>query len=140
MKLHALLLGVTAAWAISIPGHVVHEKRFVDSGLNRGQRVEGTSIATFRIGLKQGNLDRGYDYLLNISHPSSEHYGKHWTAEDVRKAFAPPTETVESVKGWLNSFGIDHATEDRGWLSFDIPVADAERLFKAQVRIPMNEF
>lgn len=42
-----------------------------------------------RIALAQSNLDKGEEWLMDVSHPTSEKYGKHWTAEDVANAFAP---------------------------------------------------
>jgi tripeptidyl-peptidase-1 len=132
MKLQALLLVATVASALPKPGYVVHEKRFTDTGLRRGNRVDAGAVTTFRIGLKQGNLAKGYDYLMSVSHPSSSNYGKHWTADEVRKAFAPSAESIEAVQEWLTSYGIARGTEERGYLSIEIPVADAERLFAAK--------
>lgn len=42
-----------------------------------------------RIALTQSNLDKGEEWLMDVSHPTSEKYGKHWTAEDIANAFAP---------------------------------------------------
>ena len=131
MKLQILLLGAVAASALSIP-NVVHERRFTETGLHQGQRVDGTSITTFRIGLKQNNLEHGYDYLMNISHPDSPHYSKTWSAEEVRDAFAPSAETIEAVQEWLARDGIAAVTESRAWVSVKMTVADAERLFNAR--------
>ena len=128
MKLQLLLLTATVALALPKPGHVVHEKRFTETGLRRGERVGAGAVTTFRIGLKQGNLEKGYDYLMNVSHPSSSNYGKHWTADEVRNAFAPSAESIEAVQEWLASYGLAPGTEERGYLSIEIPVADAERL------------
>lgn len=132
MKLQGLLFKAAVVSAISNGDPVVHERRFADHTLHRGQRVDGTSITTFRIGLKQSNLEYGYDYLMNVSHPSSEHYGKLWSPEEVRKTFAPSQQSIEHVRNWLGSHGIESITEERGFLSFETTVADAERLFAAQ--------
>ena len=129
MKIQGLFLAAAAASAISDADYVVHERRFVDTGLHRSKRVEGTSITNFRIGLKQSNLEYGYDYLMNISHPSSEHYGKLWTSEEVRRTFAPSSESIGSVRDWLHSYGIESVADSRGFLSFEATIADAERLF-----------
>jgi tripeptidyl-peptidase-1 len=46
--------------------------------------------------------------------------------------FAPPEETLRSVKAWLTASGIHHSRishyENKGWLAFDASVAEAERL------------
>ena len=113
-------------------GRVVHEQRESPSGIRQGDRVDGTAFVTFRVGLKQRNLENAYEYLLNISHPASPHYGKHWSAEEVQTAFAPSRETVEAVHNWLISEGIDHVTEHRGWLSFESTVAYVEDMLNAE--------
>jgi tripeptidyl-peptidase I len=68
----------------------------------------------------------------NRSHPDSENYGKHWTAQEVHDMFAPEEETVESIKAWLTDFGIHSArivhSENKGWIAADITVEEAEAL------------
>lgn len=132
MKLQALLLNVTAVLGLATTKYVLHERRFAEHGLDRGKRLDGSSITTFRIALKQSNLQHGYDYLMGTSHPSSENYGKHWTPEEVRKAFRPSDESSEAVQDWLASYGLQRGSEERGYLSVTIPVADAEKLFRAE--------
>ena len=88
MKLQLLLYAFTATVLAAPTEHVpsvVHEKRYVHPGRERGARIDGTSVTSFRIALTQRNLDKGYDHLMSVSHPSSPNYGKLWTAEDVRK-------------------------------------------------------
>ena len=41
--------------------------------------------------------------------PHSENYGKHLTAEQVTRMFAPPEDRVEAVRNWLISAGIARA-------------------------------
>ena len=48
-----------------------------------------------RIGLVQSNLDKGYDWLMEVSSPESETYGKHWTPKQVAEAFAPRSVFIE---------------------------------------------
>ena len=127
----ALAASTLAAPATSLFRHVVHEKRSGLTGLQRGQRVEGDSIVTFRIGLKQSNLEYGYEYITNVSDPSSSDYGKLWTAEDVRNTFAPSKESTDSVRGWLASSGVGKVTEKKGFLSFETTVDHAEQLMQS---------
>jgi len=42
-----------------------------------------------RIGLTQSNMDKAWDWLMEVSSPASEKYGEHWAAKDVAEAFAP---------------------------------------------------
>ena len=126
-----------AAAAFAVPSdHVVHEKRddSASSRWVRRERVRPHAILPVRIGLKQNeaNLDRAHDYLMDISHPSSINYGKHWTPEEVIDAFKPTDETVESVRQWLIDSGVDSKiithSDNKGWLAFHAPVEQVESL------------
>lgn len=68
----------------------------------------------------------------NRSHPDSENYGKHWTAQEVHDMFAPEEETVDNIKSWLTDFGIHGArivhSENKGWIAVDVTVEEAEAL------------
>lgn len=89
-----------------------------------------------RIGLSQGNLEKGHDMLMEVSHPESPKYGKYYTAEEIHDIFAPADEAVQAVKEWLYSFGIDKSrvvhSENKGWIAFDASVEEAESLLKAE--------
>ena len=85
----------TAALAVSVVAspfstHVVHERRsHAPNGWTKRSQLHRNAILPMRIGLKQSNIDRGYEYLDDVSHPSSPNYGKHWTAKQVAETFAP---------------------------------------------------
>jgi tripeptidyl-peptidase-1 len=111
---------------------ILHEERHEFADLYRGDRIDGTSVAKFKIGLKQSNLDDVYEYLLNISHPSSPHYGKLWSVDEVHEKFAPPEESVDIVREWLEGSGIDNVTVRNGWLHFESDIARVEDLLKAE--------
>lgn len=83
-----------------------------------------------RVGLTQQNLDSAHEHLMDLSHPASPNYGKHWTADQVVDAFKPSDETVGAVSKWLAEHGInDHVhSENKGWLAFHATVEQAERL------------
>ena len=70
--------------------HEVHEKRHSHpAGWTRRGELDYGAILPMRIALTQSNLDKGYQWLMDVSHPKSEKYGQHWSAEDVAQAFAP---------------------------------------------------
>lgn len=50
--------------------------------------------------------------------------------------FAPPEATVNAVKEWLHSSGIDHSrvvhSDNKGWIAVDVTVEEAERLLLAE--------
>jgi tripeptidyl-peptidase-1 len=47
--------------------HILHEKREIPaSDWVKGARIESTAILPIRIGLSQGNLDKGHNMLLEV--------------------------------------------------------------------------
>jgi tripeptidyl-peptidase-1 len=87
MKLSLLALIGFAAYASAAPAppssHVVHEKREVQhqKWARRDIKLNRDAVIPMSIGLTQSNLDKGYDYLMDVSHPQSPNYGKHWSLE-----------------------------------------------------------
>lgn len=80
---------------------------------------------------------------MTRSHPESPNYGKHWTADEVVRAFAPSDDTVAEVRAWLNEAGIDDSrllhTENQGWLAFPATNAEAESLLHTEYYHYVNE-
>jgi tripeptidyl-peptidase-1 len=75
--------------------HVVHEKRHSHpAGWTRRAELSNSAILPMRIALTQSNLEKGHQWLMDVSHPSSEKYGRHWSAEEVAQAFAPRYSTT----------------------------------------------
>jgi tripeptidyl-peptidase-1 len=70
------------------------------------------------------------------SDPRSPKYGQYWSSEEVHDMFAPPEESVETVKEWLVTFGIHDArivhSDNKGWLAFDATVEEMEGLLMAE--------
>ena len=82
------LAGALATTAVALPAsvsHVVHEKRSsLSSWVARTDvKPNGSIRLPVRIGLTQSNLHLGHDILMDIADPSSQNYGKHWTAKQV---------------------------------------------------------
>jgi tripeptidyl-peptidase-1 len=70
----ALTLFATAQCVVVPKAHVVHEKRAVTpSRWVKRERLSPAVILPMRIGLKQKNLHRGYDLLMDVlvMHPFS---------------------------------------------------------------------
>lgn len=117
----------------------LHEKRNVlhrNSGLVKRSKLDGGTILPIRIGLTQNELHKGYGWLMDVSHHESSNYGKHWTAEEVNRAFAPSAETVQTVRDWLIVSGFDNeritVSDNKGWLALHATVEEAEKLLKAE--------
>nr|POF26206.1 tripeptidyl-peptidase sed1 [Quercus suber] len=140
--LYKQLLIVSASVAVAfaspiISNYVLHEKRAQhETGWAKVEALDRRALLPMRIGLTQRNLDKGYQWLEDVSHPESEKYGKHWSPKEVAEAFAPSTETVEAVKAWLHSAGIDSSrtkqSQGLNWLEFEATVDEAEELLKTE--------
>ena len=88
-----LAAGTFAAFAsaspINIP-HSVHEKRWeTPVGWAKRDALDRRTIMPMRVGLAQSNLDKGFDWLMEVSSPESPRFGKHWSGKQVAEAFAP---------------------------------------------------
>jgi len=83
----AILTGLAAcASAAPAPAsHVVHEKRStqLQKWSRRDVKLSRDTVIPISIGLTQSNLDKGYEYLMDVSHPGSDNFGKHWSMEKV---------------------------------------------------------
>ncbi|KAJ5618801.1 subtilisin-like protein [Penicillium lagena] len=117
--------------------HALHEKRDRPStDWVKGARVEADSVLPMRIGLSQSNLEKGYDYLMEVSHPDSPSYGQYWSADEVHEAFSPSQDAVDSVRGWLVAAGIHPSrivhSDNKGWLAFDAYAHEAEKLMMTE--------
>lgn len=90
MKLSILaVVGGFAAYAAAAPAHspyVVHEKRETTSekwSRRSDIKLNRDAVIPMSFGLTQRNLENGYDFLMDVSHPKSKNYGKHWSMEKV---------------------------------------------------------
>ncbi|KAK3071726.1 hypothetical protein LTR53_008121 [Teratosphaeriaceae sp. CCFEE 6253] len=138
----ALATAVLAS-PVAIP-HSLHEKRYeLPSGWAKRETLDRRAILPMKVGLAQGNLDRGAEWLDEVSIPTSSMYGKHWTAKEIAAAFAPSDETVDAVKLWLTSAGIHgpriKQSQSLSWLEFNATVDEAEELLKTKYHVYEHE-
>ena len=121
--------------------YISHEQRssfgpISARSLHTRSKLSGYDILPIRIGLTQSDLDAGHDWVMDVAHPESPNYGKHWSAADVNAAFAPSAKSVSAVRDWLISAGINaeeiSLSDNKGWLAFDATVEEAEVLFQAK--------
>ena len=126
---------VASAFAAPTSNHVLHEKRETRLPHVR-TRVDPDSIIPIRIALRQSNLESGYERMMGVSHPTSESYGKHLSAEEVHDIFAPSDDTVQIVKDWLLDSGLGEADirhyDNKAWLAVDMPAAHAGKLLRTE--------
>ena len=89
---NVLAAGALVAAAVASPTdhYAVHERRnAAPVGWASRGHVKRDAVLPMRIALSQRNLDKGYDHLMDVAHPESANYGKHWTAKQIAEAFAP---------------------------------------------------
>jgi len=131
----ALVVGAIAAPATPAKRHVIHEKRdSLPMNWRRNAKLHPDSTLPVRIALTQSNLDKADEFLMDVSHPKSPNFGKHWTAKQVAEMFAPTKETVAAVADWLSENGVTEFSQSQSlnWIHADVSVGTAERLLKTE--------
>ncbi|KAJ6542703.1 subtilisin-like protein [Mycena capillaripes] len=135
-----LLMGLSLVSATPSPRpHSIHEQRTsIAHGWSRvDASVPPTALIPLKIGLKQSNIDKLHDHLLDVSHPDSENYGKHWTPEEVKAYFRPSNASVEVVMEWLEEAGVERGrielSKGENWVQVtDMNVKEAERILNTE--------
>lgn len=92
MRFSNFALGALTASAIASPTshYAVHERRDrAPHGWSKREQLDGRAVMPMRIALAQKNMDRGDEFLQNVSHPNSANYGQHWSAKQVANMFSP---------------------------------------------------
>ena len=142
MRYSLLALGALVASVLAAPStkYVRHEKRDrAPAGWWKTSKLEKTNALPMKIALTQSNIHKLEDYLMEVSHPTSEKFGKHWSSKQVADTFAPSKETVDTVRDWLISAGIPaeriSQSQSMGWLNFDATVEEAESLLKTEYHL-----
>ncbi|EIW82301.1 subtilisin-like protein [Coniophora puteana RWD-64-598 SS2] len=138
----ALALSVLAEPTLS--PYTLHEKRdAIPAGWSRDRKYHATASVPLRFALAQNNIDSIGDLLLDISHPESENYGKHWTAAQVAAKFAPSATSVDAVRTWLEQSGVEPhritITPSKGWIEVSSTVEEAESLLQTDYHVYGHE-
>mgnify|MGYP005988571601 CR=1 FL=1 len=84
------------------------------------------------IQLKEENLHKLQQRVLEISDPDHEDYGKHMSKGDINALTAPTNETIDIVTSWLASHGVDAGKLSNGFMPVAITVAQAKALLGAE--------
>ena len=117
---------------------VTHEsRRAVPHGWTAVRRAEPDVLLPLQIAPVQPNLDKLDAYLMDVAHPASPNYGKHWTHAEVADTFRPSAEAVDAVRGWLVDDGfIDPSrvalSKSGAWLMLNATIEEAEHLLDTE--------
>jgi len=140
LSLFAAALGVVAAAPSRRSPLILHEKRAaepVDWEVTR--RLEANKVLPMRFGLSQQNVHRVEELLMEVAHPESPRFGKHYTPEEVVDLFAPSAETIATVTDWLVGAGFSRdrlrISANKGWISMDATTAEVEDLLNAEYHV-----
>jgi tripeptidyl-peptidase-1 len=132
-----LLTAATAAPASKFGRHVIHERRDrLPTHWNKNSMLHKDSYIPLRIGLKQSNLHRADEFLMDVSHPDSPNFGKHWSAKQIAETFSPSEDSVSSVLDWLAEYGIARnrikQSQSLNWIEAHVTAAEAETLLNTK--------
>jgi tripeptidyl-peptidase-1 len=76
---------------------------------------------------------------MEIADPTSGKYGQHMSAKEVGELFRPSSESIESVRDWLHSSGIDSKRHrlslGQGWLKFYATVEELESILSTEYHV-----
>ncbi|KAG9312126.1 hypothetical protein JVU11DRAFT_7414 [Chiua virens] len=133
-------LGLLAAAEPVLSPYTLHEKRtHVPVGWMLKRRHDPSAPLPLRFALAQRNIDDIGKYLMEVSHPESANYGKHWSAGNVLETFAPSDEAIDAVRSWLLESGVEsdriRLTSNKGWIEVTSTVEEAERLLQAKYNL-----
>lgn len=123
---------------------VVHERRnALPPGWSTAGAAPADATMRLRLGLAQRNMHKLDEYLLDVSHPESPNYGKHWTTAQVADTFAPAPESIDTVRTWLASVGVApqrvRLAPGKVWLELNATVAEAEKLLATDYKVYAHE-
>ncbi|KAG8221268.1 peptidase S8/S53 domain-containing protein [Butyriboletus roseoflavus] len=140
ISLVALTFALLSGAKPTLSPYNVHEKRtHIPAGWSLTRRHDATSTIPLRFALKQRNIEDIGDHLNDVSHPKSPNYGKHWTAADIARTFAPSDETIDMVRNWLITSGIEEEQitlgRTKGWIRVDVTVEEAEQLMNSEYNV-----
>lgn len=134
--LAAFVVAVTAS-PVARSSYVVHETRsIIPADWSHHSRLHEAAVLPVRIGLTQQNLHRAEEFINEVAHPSSDKYGQHWSPKKIAEMFAPSQESIDEVKAWLSTSGIDPArislSPSQSWITFNATRLELESLLKTE--------
>ncbi|KAL3959176.1 hypothetical protein ACCO45_007338 [Purpureocillium lilacinum] len=84
------------------------------------------------ISLKEQNMDKLQQRLLQISDPGHADYGKHMSKSDIEALTAPSKANIGVVKEWLKAHGVQAGEVSSGSIAITVTTTQAEELLGAK--------
>lgn len=119
-----LLLSVSA----SPSSNVFESLQELPRGWTHARSAQPDEVVRLRLSLKQQNLDRFYDSLLQVSTPGHPRYGAHYEGHELRSLLRPSAEASSTALAWLRDNNVTAVRDDGDYLYFRTTVAAADRL------------
>ena len=137
LNITALALSVELVNASPFSRRVVHERHnTTPHGWSLHRRADPDLHIPLFFALAQSNVHNLDSYLYDIAHPTSPNYGKHWSPARIAETFRPTEETIDAVRAWLHSEGVDpdrvRLSKDGGYVNVEMSVAEAEAMLETE--------
>jgi tripeptidyl-peptidase-1 len=127
---HTLTAESRAVYSSGIPGSA--------ASWVKGSRASMDQVIylDFTLAASEVKLKSAAQTLQNISEPTSENFGQHWTAEQVTRYFEPSKDSVREVLTWLSASAVPRsslrASRNGGHIFINTTVEQAEKLLGTQ--------
>ncbi|KAI9753140.1 MAG: hypothetical protein M4579_005302 [Chaenotheca gracillima] len=104
----------------------------VPSGWTLKGRPDPAQPIALQIGVKQQNLARFEQTLLQVSDPSHASYGQHWEGDAVADLLRPLGQASASVTQWLKDFNVTEVQDMGSWVNFVTDVGTADKMLDTE--------
>lgn len=130
-----LLAGLAAASPLQQDMIIKHALPAVPSGWEVKSDVPADHKINMQIGLKEQNLDKLQERLLQVSNPDHADYGKYMSRAEVEAMTAPSAKSVAAVNAWLESHGVTAGKIANGFMNIQVTTAQAEKMLAAEYKV-----
>ncbi|KAH0840250.1 hypothetical protein J3R83DRAFT_1257 [Lanmaoa asiatica] len=132
----AVLIG--ASHYKDIPHKIKEKTEGPPRGWLRNDPAPSSHMLELKIALPQPHFPILEKHLWEVSNPKHKRYGAYLSKEETEALMAPDPETLDVVRKWLSSHGIEeehlYHSSAQDWITIRIPVAVAEKMLNT-VRI-----
>ncbi|KAK2596114.1 hypothetical protein QQS21_006461 [Conoideocrella luteorostrata] len=102
--------------------------------------VSNSTLVPVLLGMKQNNIDKMMDYVMEVSDPTSPKHGQHYTRDQIAALFTPSDTAIASVNTWLVGAGVPAdaiaVSTDKTWVRFASTAGHIDSLFSANLTQP----
>jgi len=135
MMLFHLLIGASSASGVHLEPATPESDVSVPNGWRVARAATSSRLLNLTVALHQDGTQTLQDTLLDISDPTSDHYGEWLSPADVQEMVYVPASRHRAVVGWLESNRgvVFPAISSQSYLTVQFSVADAERAFEVKL-------